>query len=1275
MASQMSVEPAVAAAAPAPAAASPPGSRLIILRIEMVNFKSYFGKQVIGPFHKCFSSVVGPNGSGKSNVIDAMLFVFGFRASKIRQGKLSGLIHNSENHTDVPSCSVSVVFQEIIDDDSASEDGYTVVPNSEVVVKREARKDNTSSYYYNGRKIVFKELAQRLRQLGIDLDHNRFLILQGEVEAISMMPPKGKTNEKGEPIEEGMLEYLEDIIGSNEYIEPIKKLEASVEELNTDRSLKLSNVKIVEKEKDSLEAGKKEAEDYLAADNAITLKKNELYQAYAHSCEATRLEATEKYDLELTKAQEAKSTLEVKEAESKEKEKEHAKDRKDFQSLKAAAASAKEKFLVYERRDVKLRQNEKDAKSKIKKLDKGTKQNQVTLSETTSILSALEQDEAKFASELTDKEAQLVKEEEKLSAIMAEGTDEKAVLKEQLDIKQTELQPFTKAVDEAQAVVDIKQQELDLLTSNTRQIEAQLEEAFANLETAKNTESNRTDQIQELTKRNKAATRELASVAEELDSIKAEEMPLAETVRSKRARVEEVKSTALSARSQSKVFQTLMGLGKSGVYGRLGSLGAIDDKYDCAITTACGALNFLVVDKVSTAQWCINYLKKNNVGRVTCICLDKQVHLEGHLAHPFNAPLGTERLFDLVQIKDDRFRTAFYYALRNTLVAPDLDTATKVAYSKHANGSQVVTLEGQLIASSGTMTGGGKRAQRGGMSATLADTMTPQEITKLEKSLATDITTLAAKRDRKFALEQNLKVLTKETNSFDTTLRKFQMDIDSAKRALPELAVLIADLKKKRSATVSDSTKISELENALHRDRKVLDEAKMAAGKIESQIKEIEEAIKNVGGVRLKAQKSKVASITKQMDKLRSSITKAGVEMKTAKGQIKKLESKISKDADELEKTNALRASIKQELEDMDVSAGEVMDRYKEATAVLEEKGAEMKTISKEHATLESECNKLRGVVIDLEENCKAMKATVKENQQKVKSWRSKVAKLKLHKIGSDYFDDDDSDEVDPAAREITADVAEVENTEVSEAGHAEAASGDEAMQSGESFHRKKVQLQEFAAEHLATVDTQQIEYDISIMEEKLGKKKHNAKAIRDYYAKEEEYITKVTELDEITEKRDGVRGKYEELRKARLEKFFAGFKIISTKLKEMYQMITLGGDAELEYVDNINPFSEGIVFSVRPPRKSWKAIQNLSGGEKTLSSLALVFALHHFKPTPLYVMDEIDAALDFKNVSIVAHYIKERTKNAQFIIISLRNNMFEVCAQVAQALVSFHTR
>ena len=156
-------------------------------------------------------------------------------------------------------------------------------------------------------------------------------------------------------------------------------------------------------------------------------------------------------------------------------------------------------------------------------------------------------------------------------------------------------------------------------------------------------------------------------------------------------------------------------------------------------------------------------------------------------------------------------------------------------------------------------------------------------------------------------------------------------------------------------------------------------------------------------------------------------------------------------------------------------------------------------------------------------------------------------------------------------------------------------------------------------------------------------------------------FVNSVSELDEITDLRNDARKVHEELRNKRLTMFMEGFGKITLKLKEMYQMITLGGDAELELVDSLDPFSEGIVFSVRPPKKSWKNIANLSGGEKTLSSLALVFALHHYKPTPLYVMDEIDAALDFKNVSIVANYIKERTKDAQFIIISLRNNMFEL--------------
>jgi len=92
-----------------------PKARIVITYLILTNFKSYAGRQEVGPFHTSFSSVVGPNGSGKSNVIDSLLFVFGFRASKMRQGKLSALIHNSAQYPDLDHCEVAVHFREVMD--------------------------------------------------------------------------------------------------------------------------------------------------------------------------------------------------------------------------------------------------------------------------------------------------------------------------------------------------------------------------------------------------------------------------------------------------------------------------------------------------------------------------------------------------------------------------------------------------------------------------------------------------------------------------------------------------------------------------------------------------------------------------------------------------------------------------------------------------------------------------------------------------------------------------------------------------------------------------------------------------------------------------------------------------------------------------------------------------------------------------------------------------------------------------------------------------------
>jgi structural maintenance of chromosome 4 len=192
---------------PMPEMPSRPKPRLTIHKLVLVNFKSYAGRQEIGPFHKSFSAIVGPNGSGKSNTIDALLFVFGYRASKMRQGKLSELIHNLAGKEGLESCSVEVWFREIVDEVSliiirkddplmiqAGVDNFRLVPDSSLIVTRTAFRNNSSKYSINDRTSTFTEVTTLLKAKGIDLDHNRFLILQVRLKSTIKLTNREKSS-------------------------------------------------------------------------------------------------------------------------------------------------------------------------------------------------------------------------------------------------------------------------------------------------------------------------------------------------------------------------------------------------------------------------------------------------------------------------------------------------------------------------------------------------------------------------------------------------------------------------------------------------------------------------------------------------------------------------------------------------------------------------------------------------------------------------------------------------------------------------------------------------------------------------------------------------------------------------------------------------------------------------------------------------------------------------------------------------------------------------
>jgi structural maintenance of chromosome 4 len=276
--------------------------------------------------------------------------------------------------------------------------------------------------------------------------------------------------------------------------------------------------------------------------------------------------------------------------------------------------------------------------------------------------------------------------------------------------------------------------------------------------------------------------------------------------------VEEAKASQAASTSQNKVLDSLTRLRNSGrvggfhvslirnlldgthgtEQGRLGSLGTIPDKYDVAITTACGSLNNMVVDTVQQGQTCIEYLRKQNVGRANFLVLEKIDETNGMRA--IQTPENVPRLFDLVKPKEPRFAHAFYKALRDTLVAQDLAQANRIAFG--ARRWRVVTLAGELIDSSGTMSGGGAKPRGGGMSSKLAsDAVQPEVLRKYEQDCASADAQLAETIEELRAAEVQLDSVMRSGPQIDLEIDKVNLDIQNAGKRVIEAEKRVRDLK------------------------------------------------------------------------------------------------------------------------------------------------------------------------------------------------------------------------------------------------------------------------------------------------------------------------------------------------------------------------------------------------------------------------------------------------------------------------------------------------
>ena len=1053
------------------------------------------------------------------------------------------------------------------------------MPESTLIISRKAFKSNVSKYYINTMESNFTDVTTLLKDRGVDLDHKRFLILQGEVESIAQMKPKA-ANEH----DDGLLEYLEDIIGTSKYKTPIEESAKEVENLNEVCTEKNSRVQHVEKEKNNLEDKKNKALAYIKDENELALKQSSLYQVYIDEC-GDNLKVTDEAIGQMQNHLE--SGLEKHRGNQdgiKVIEKSHKQGQKEYEALQKATQAVIKEMAKYDKEHVKHDEKKKFLTNKQSKLEKALQSNRLAGSENISLVQKHTDDIERNTKEIAKLQKEMRTEEKELDSVRDGLKGKTQSFSDQIAAKQKSLEPWNEKINEKQSAIAVTQSELDILRERASAGSIALEEAQGKTGSLQEKCKVKENEVKELEAQKSQIENEASKIQAELTKLTQKEPYMRTQLSGARQKAGEARASLSSTQSQGNVLSGLMRLKESGriegFHGRLGNLGTIDQKYDIAISTACPALENLVVDSVEIGQQCIDYLRKNNLGRANIILLDRLARRELSV---IDTPEGVPRLFDLVKTKNDIFRPAFFSVLQNTLVAKDLDQANRIAYG--ARRWRVITLDGQLIDVSGTMSGGGTRVAKGGMSLKLVAETSKEQVAQLEVDRDQLEGDFQKHLEKQRQLEASLNELVDQIPRIETSISKAGLETNSLRRNLADAQRRVTELSDAQPASNSDDARIASLEKQMGKLQKEAEKLRSETASLEQETQNLQDKIMEVGGVRLRAQKAKVDGLKEQIDTLTEEISNTEI----AKSKAEKQKIKHQKAFDDAESELAAAAeeleNLVNEVRNQNSDALGSRRRAEEAEEALCNKKDELATLKAELDNKTAELNETRAVEIEMRNVLEENQKVQSENQRRLKYWNDKIGKLSLHNM---------------------SDLGEEQVTE---------------------------ELPQYTKDELEDMDKDSLKGDIAILEEKTQNVNVDLGVLAEYRRRVEEHSARSGDLQSAVAQRDSAKKRCDDLRKLRLEGFMTGFSLISLRLKEMYQMITMGGNAELELVDSLDPFSEGILFSVMPPKKSWKNISNLSGGEKTLSSLALVFALHHYKPTPLYVMDEIDAALDFRNV------------------------------------------
>uniref|UniRef100_A0A671XB91 Structural maintenance of chromosomes protein 1A n=1 Tax=Sparus aurata TaxID=8175 RepID=A0A671XB91_SPAAU len=732
-------------------------------------------------------------------------------------------------------------------------------------------------------------------------------------------------------------------------------------------------------------------------------------------------------------------------------------------------------------------------------------------------------------------------------------------------------------------------------------------------------------EIEENQKRIEKLEDYISTSRQSLDEQKRMEEELTEEVESAKRRIDEINmelnqvmeqlgdariDRQENSRQQRKaeIMESIKRLYPGSVYGRLIDLcQPTQKKYQIAVTKVLGKnMDAIIVDSEKTGRDCIQYIKEQRGEPETFLPLD---YLE---VKPTDEKLrelrGAKLVIDVIRYEPPHIKKALQYACGNALVCENVEDARRIAFGgpyRH----KTVALDGTLFQKSGVISGGASDLKA-----------------KARRKLATISTGFSLLKYSQSDLEQtktrHLSLNMQEKSKLESELANFGPRINDIKRIIQSREREITDLRD-RMNLVEDEVFIEFCKEIGVRN-----------------IREFEEE-------KVKRQNE----IAKKRLEFETQKTRLGIQVDYEKNQLKEDQEKVMMWEQTVKKDEAEIERLKKE-----------EHRHMK---IIDETMAQLQDLKNQHLTKKSEVNDKNH---DMEEIRKKLGGANKELTQLQKEVTAIETKLEQKRSDRhNLLQACKMQDIRLPLRSGTMD-------DISQ-GEGSSQNDESSSQRTSSTVLAKEALIEIDYGNLSedlkdALSEEEIKAETNTLQQRLNEQQSilqrisapNMKAMEKLESVRDKFQETSDEFEAARKRAKKAKQAFEQIKKERFDRFNTCFESVATNIDEIYKALSRNSSAQafLGPENPEEPYLDGINYNCVAPGKRFRPMDNLSGGEKTVAALALLFAIHSYKPAPFFVLDEIDAALDNTNIGKVANYIKDQSvQNFQAIVISLKEEFY----------------